>query len=273
MRFRPFALIIILKLSAASAHDYSPFVDPLFGLSEDALLVKRQGCEAGLNSCSDFGVNNICCPSDTTCTLDQAGNVACCTVGSACTGTIDGSVTGSATTTSATGIVVGGSTSLSTITSTGGVTSTTGAVGGGSTVPNSYYPFTYAPTSFADAGQCSSAFTSCQAASTSCFTSLAGSYGVTVGGFGGGITVQGVSGTILSVASSICSSLSSEGCSNLQQVSTCTVFGAGSGVIPTTTTSGGIVQIGNNGPRQTAYPGVFYAAGAGVVIGALGGVI
>ena len=145
-------------------------------------------------------------------------------------------------------------------------------------MPNTYYPFVYAPTSFVDADQCSSAFTSCQAASTACFTSLAGSYGVTVGGFGGGITVQGVSGTILSAASTICSSLSSAACSNLQQVSQCSNFGSGSGVTPTTISgssgsTGGIIQVGNDSPRRTACAGMLYVAGAGAVIGAMHGVI
>jgi hypothetical protein len=270
MHIRSLALISILSIAGASSPDYSPFSNPLFGLPEDALLVKRQGCQAGLDSCSGLGANNICCPSETTCTLDQAGQVACCSVGVACTGTIDGSFTESTASLSTTGGAVGGTT-----TTTGGVVSITGVGGGGSTVPNSYYPFIYAPTSFPDADQCSSAFTSCQAASTACFTSLAGANGVTVGGVdGGGITVQGVSGTILSAASSICSSLSSVGCSNLQQVSQCTIFGSGSGVTPTTTAgTGGIIQIGNHGPRQTACPGMLYAAGAGAVIGAIGGVI
>jgi hypothetical protein len=179
-----------------------------------------------------------------------------------CTGVISGSITGTPTT----GPIIG-----TTTTSTGGAVSITGVGGGGSTVPNSYYPFIYAPTSFPDADQCSSAFTSCQAASTACFTSLAGANGVTVGGFGGGVTVQGVSGTILSAASSICSSLSSVGCSNLQDVSTCSNFGSGLGVTPTTT--GGIIQIGNDSPRQTACPGMLYADGAGAMIGAMRGII
>ncbi|EXJ58954.1 hypothetical protein A1O7_06385, partial [Cladophialophora yegresii CBS 114405] len=267
---RSWALLSFLRIACGASHDYSPFSNPLGSLPEDALLVKRQGCQAGLESCSGLGANNVCCPSGTTCTLDQADQVACCSVGVACTGSIEGTLTGSIATSSTTGAALG-----STTTTTGGAISITGVGGGGSTVPNSYYPFIYAPTSFPNADQCSSAFTSCQAASTACFTSLAGANGVTVGGInGGGITVQGVSGTILSAASSICSSLSSVGCSNLQQVSQCTVFGSGSGVTPTTIAgTNGIIQIGNNGPRQTACPGMLYAAGAGAVIGAMGGVM
>ncbi len=279
MHSRSLSLICFLQvyIATASGFDYSPFSDPLFGLSKDALLVKRQLCEGGLDSCSGFGAN-LCCPLDTTCTLDQVGHVACCSTDAVCTGTIVGSITGSDGTTTTTGIVIGGGGVSSTTTFTGGVVTTTPVVEGGSTVPNTYYPFVYAPTSFVNADQCSSAFTSCQAASTACFTSLAGSYGVTVGGFGGGITVQGVSGTILSAASTICSSLSSVGCSNIQQVSQCSIFGSASGVIPTTitggiTSTGGVIQVGNGPARQTACPGILYAAGAGAILGAVHGVL
>ena len=277
MHLRPLFFIGILRITGASTSDHLPFSDPLFGLSHDALLVKRQGCQAGLNPCDNVGSNNLCCSAQETCTLDQVGHVACCSSGAVCSGTIAGSVTGSTTSTTNGIVVGGGSIPSSTTTSSGGIISVTGVSGGGSTVPNGFYPFIYAPTSFPNSDDCSSAFTSCQAASTACFTSLAGANGVTVGGFGGGITVQGVSGTILSSASSICSSLSSVGCSNLQQVSQCSVFGRGSGATPVTTTiggtgtTGGIVQIGNNGPRQTACPGMLYAAGAGAVIGAMRG--
>src|ERR1700753_3057513 len=109
MRIRPLVLISSLRIAATVGYDYSPFSDPLFGLSEDALLVKRQGCEAGLNSCSGLGANNVCCPEDTTCTLDQAGHVACCSTGAVCSGTIAGLATGTITT-SSTGIVLGGGT-------------------------------------------------------------------------------------------------------------------------------------------------------------------
>ena len=278
MQICALVLIAFLQIVGVSAQQYLPFSDPLFGLSEDTLLVRRQGCEAGLNSCSGLGANNICCPSDTSCTLDGAGHVACCSVGATCSGTIAGSVTGSITGSSSTAIVSGGTTTFTSPTTTsGGVISITGIGAGASTVPNSYYPFVYAPSAFPNAEQCSSAYTSCQSASTACFTSLAGINGVTIGGLGGGITVQGSSGTLLSTVSSICSSLSSIGCSNLQQVSQCTIYGSGSGVAPTAITTGtgtgGIVQVGNDGPRQTACPGMLYAAGAGAMLGAMRGVI
>ncbi|EXJ77620.1 hypothetical protein A1O3_09848 [Capronia epimyces CBS 606.96] len=271
-------LLPLLYTERAVADDYSPYSDPLFGLSDAALLVKRQSCNSGLNSCSGLGADSVCCPSGTNCALDEAGHIACCPSNAVCTGTIagtltgSGSGTGSATGTSSTsgGPVLGGTTSSTTASSPQITSLTTGVSGGGSTVPNNFYPFIYIPTTYANADLCTSAYSSCQSASTSCLVSLAGANGVTVSGFGGGITVQGTSGTVLSSASSICSSLSAVGCYNLQETQ-CSIFGSGSGGTATTTT--GFVQVGNDGPRQTACPGMLYAAGAGAVFGAVGGLI
>jgi hypothetical protein len=94
---------------------------------------------------------------------------------------------------------------------------------------------------------------------------------VTVSGLGGGITQQGATGTVLSSASTICSSLSAQGCYNLQETQ-CSIFGSGSAGT-TATSSNGFVQVGNDGPRQTACPGMFYAAGAVAVFGAIGGLV
>lgn len=281
----PLLLIGLLRtVVLASDGGYSPYSDPLFGLPDEALLVKRQSCSAGYNSCSNLGADTVCCPSGTNCATDEAGHVACCPFNAVCTGTIDGSVIGTSSTTStgsavlggtssttSTGpAVLGGTTTSSTSTVSGSITPTTGVAGGGSTVPNTFYPFIYIPTSYANADLCSSAFTSCQQQSTACLTSLAGANGVTVSGLGGGITVQGASGTILSQASSICSSLSAIGCYNLQETQ-CSIFGSATGVTPTATTTTGFIQVGNNGPRQTACPRMLYAAGAGAVI--VGGMI
>ena len=274
----------LFRVAYAIAHGYNPYSDPLFGLSNDALLVKRQNnCQSGYNSCGSLGENDACCPQDTSCALDQAGNIACCPSGAVCTGTIHGTRTGSATSASGTasgtssgGFVLGGTTATTTTSSASQITSapttTTGLAGGGSTVPNAFFPFVYIPTSYANAALCTTAFSSCQAASTSCYASLAGQNGVTVSGFGGGTTVQGATGTILSSASSICSSLSAEGCYNLQE-SQCSQFGTGGGQTGTATTTTGFVQVGNYGPRQTACPGMLYAAGAGAVFGAVGGLL
>jgi len=268
-------LVPLLRTVHGALENYSPYSDTIFGLSNNELLVKRQNCQSGYNSCSDLGADSVCCASGTNCALDDAGHVACCPDNAVCTGTIAGTITGTVTTssTSSGGFVLGGTTTSSTTSTTtsAGITSlTTGVSGGGSTVPNNFYPFIYIPTSYANADLCTSAYSSCQTASTSCFVSLAGANGVTVSGLGGGTTVQGASGTIASSASSICSSLSSEGCYGLQETQ-CSVFGSGSAGTATTTT--GFVQVGNDGSRPTDCFGMVYAAGAGAALGALHGLI
>lgn len=265
----------LLSTASAIADRYTPFFDSLFGLSNDALLIKRQNnCQSGYNSCASLGASDVCCSQGSTCALDQAGNIACCPSGAVCTGSIRGTRTGSVTsgtnTGSTTGFVLGGTTTSTTSTTSPGSTAqTTGVGGGGSTVPNNFYPFIYIPTTYANAALCTSAYSSCQTASTSCYVALAGQNGVTVSGFGGGITVQGASGTVLSTASSICSSLSLEACYGLRE-GQCAGFGTGQAGTATTT---GFVQVGNDGPRQTACPGILYAAGAGAMFGAVGGLL
>ncbi|EXJ86099.1 hypothetical protein A1O1_06468 [Capronia coronata CBS 617.96] len=283
MRFFASHLLVGLSFSytgSALPDNLSAYSNPLSALSVDALLVKRQSCASGLNSCSALGSDSVCCPSGTNCALDEAGHIACCPSNAVCTGTIAGTLTGSSTgsatgTTSTTSdSVLGGSSSSSTASPPGVTSLTTGVSGGGSTVPNNFYPFIYIPTSYANADLCTSAYSSCQSASTSCFASLAGANGVTVSGLGGGITVQGASGTLSSSASSICSSLSAAGCYNLQQ-SQCSMFGTASGATATSTATEttGFVQVGNVGPRQTPCPGMLYAAGAGVMFGAVGALV
>ncbi|KIV78817.1 hypothetical protein PV11_06426 [Exophiala sideris] len=254
---------LVNTVHAVNVNDgFSMFSDGLFGLSNNELLVKRSGCGSGYNACSGLGASSICCPTGTNCALDDAGHVACCPTNAKCTGTIGGTATAVATS--------------STTSTTSPATTTTGVAGGGSTVPNNYYPFVYIPTSYANAALCTSAYSSCQSASTSCFASLAGANGVTVSGLGGGITVAGTSGTVLSSASSICSSLSAKGCYSLQETQ-CSIFGTASGSATVTatasSTSGGFVQVGNEGPRRTACPRMLYVAGAGAMFGAMGGLV
>ena len=270
---RSIALLLSLALlHAASAidGDYSPFSDPLFGQSNDELVVKRQnGCQSGYNSCSAQGDSGACCPNGSNCANDAAGNVACCPTGALCTGVISGTAPSSLSTGTPTtsGVVLGTTSTLSTITtdfaSPVGLP-TTGVAGGGSTVPNSFYPFVYIPTSYANGDLCLTAYSYCQSQSTACASSLGGANGVTVSGFGGGITVQGASGTTLdpSSASSICSSLSQQACYGVSEAQ-CGVATNGA----TTATSATFVQAPNRGPRQTPCPGIVYAAGAGAVMG------
>lgn len=223
------------------------------------MLHKRQNCPTSYNNCASLGsgANVACCPTNQNCALDAAGHVACCPYNAVCTGTIAGTITASATTT--TGAPTLGVTTTTDDYNTASPT-VTGDFGGGSTVPNDFFPFIYIPTSYANAGLCSSAWTSCQAESTSCFASVAGVNGVTVSGVAGGTTISGNSGAVASSASSICSSLSTSACYNLQ-VTDCAQFGNG-GIASTSANAGG--------PRPTPCPGMVYAMGAGAVMGAAG---
>jgi hypothetical protein len=264
-----FSLLPIPSILASNA-GYSPFTSPLFGLSDEALLVKRQNCQSGYNQCANLGANEACCPPDTNCELDQAGHVACCPISAACTGTVNVTITGSQTGPSTGGssntdFILGGTTSSTTTFQAPG-SLTTGVEGGGSTVPNTQYPFIYIPTSYANADLCLTAYSQCQAQSTACLTSLAGVNGVTVSGLGFGITVEGASVTVLSSASSVCSSLSQEACYGIQE-NVCNNFGGG--VATATDATASVVQQ-NAVPRRTACPGMVYAAGAGAVAGAMG---
>lgn len=256
-------LAAVLAHTTAAREGYSLFVDPFSNRPRNPLLVERQTCPLGYNLCSSINVDNACCPSDTNCTYDDAGHVACCPFNTVCTGTIAGTITGSTTptltdSTSSSAFVITSTITATPTTSFQSITSiasvpTTGVAGGGSTVPNQYFPFVYIPTSYANAGLCSTYWTSCQAESTSCLVSLAGANGVTVGGFGQGITVQGSTGTVLSAASSICSSLSMQACYGLQ-LQRCNQLSGGA----------------NAAPRMAACPCVMYIAGAGAVLGAMG---
>jgi len=264
----PLFLSALLPSCFALSGDHSPFTDPLHKSNVHPPLVKRQSCPSGYNVCSSLGASDVCCPSDTTCALDQANHVACCPLGAVCTGTIGGTLTGSATTS---GFVLGGTTTLSTTTSTTNF-ATPSLTLTGSTVPNQFFPFVYIPTTYANAALCTSAYSNCQAESTACFNSLAGVNGVTISGLGGGITQVGNTGTILSSASSICSSLSMQACYGLQTTQ-CSAFpsatGVGGATVTVTASDSAFVQAAAAGPRQAACPGMVYAAGAGAMMGAI----
>lgn len=130
------------------------------------------------------------------------------------------------------------------------------------------FVFTYIPTSYANAQLCETAYSVCQQQSSACFSSLGGVNGVTVSVIGGGGTTVNGGGSAQTVtnAAGVCSSLSSQACYGIQEAQ-CTNFGTGGG------SAGGVVSTGSGndaGPRQTAYPGMVYAAaGAGVVYGAM----
>lgn len=259
-------ILLLLPTIHATSGGYCPFSKPFIRLLDSSPLAKRQGCQSGYGACSNLGAE-ACCPPDTTCTLDEAGNVACCPLNAACTGTVSVTITGTASAsslptsvTSTTGIVLG-TTSTTPVQTLG---SLTGVGGGYSTVPYPSYNFIYIPTSYANADLCFTAFSQASAQSTACLTSLAGVNGVTVSGVGFGITVTGASGTAISSAASVCSSLSSRAVYG-EQSDVCSRIGGG---VVTDSTGGLVTQ--NAMPRQTACPGLVYAAGAGAVMGAMG---
>ena len=237
---------------AASQIQEATFSNDLQGRSPNPLhFLKRQSlCPSGYSSCSSLGNSGACCPSGTNCAKDQNGNVACCPVNAVCTGVISGS----APRTSATsGFVLGGPSTTAPPT-----TAPATLPSGYSTVPNQYYPFVAIPTSYQNAQSCLNAYSTCQAASTSCFNSLAGQNGVTVGGFASlGVTQAGAAGSGATAASSICASLYTRGCYNLQS-SVCSSFGTAAG--QTT----GFIQA-NAGPAPVRCTGAFYTAAAAVL--------
>ena len=235
--------LLASSTAATSSSTICPFIAPFIDQSrsypinnEDPLLdlFRRQqnNCPIGYNSCSKLGAANVCCSVSAVCSADAANDVACCPSGAQCTGTIGatGSVTGAVTDTGTTaggGFIFGSATT--TASTTGPITSSARVPQ--STVANAYFPFLYIPTSFANAAVCSSYYSSCGTEFSSCTASIGGGInGVTVTGGGAGITVQGATAS----AASICSSLSSQACYNLQ-LGDCPQFGTaaatGSGVI------------------------------------------
>ncbi|CAM1507373.1 Fc.00g070140.m01.CDS01 [Cosmosporella sp. VM-42] len=165
-------------------------------------LFRRDGtCPANTFQCSEelgSAFSDICCQTGQTCALDANNSPACCPSGAVCTGT--------APATAATGAPVA-------------------AV---SYVPNSYFSFPYAPTSYDNRDTCSSAVKACSRNYDSCVSVLGdgGSYGVTIDvPGGGGTTVAGVGANVGASATPICSSLSSEACSDLEATQ-CVDFGS-----------------------------------------------
>lgn len=182
-------------------------------------LVKRQGngCANNYFNCAGLGAPGLCCPRTAVCSADQAGHVACCPQGAACTGAL-GRPTGNPTATATVPFVT------ATTTANGPFVQQTNGANHGSTVQNQFYPFPYIPTTYKDAAACSSAYTSCQSDAASCTSALAnGAAGVTISAPNGGATITAIPSVGLSSAQSICSSLSSLGCSQLT-VEACQAF-------------------------------------------------
>ena len=256
---RALALLVASVLLQTSQADYQPFVDTLQSEPIAHPLLKRQsGCPSAHTACTALNAPGACCPTGTNCARDQNGTVACCPSNAVCSGVISGTAPVSAT--SSTPFVLGGTTQTS-------ITQSASLASGYSTLTGVPYPFLVIPTSYPNSQQCLNAFSSCQSASSACFNSLVGVNGVTVSGLGTQGVTQAATGTIpAESASSVCSSLSSRGCYNIQSA-LCSSFGS-AGV--TATTGTGFVQV-NAGPAAVARcTGAIYTAAAMVVAAGAG---
>lgn len=261
------ALALLCTLFALLRPSYStpePEPEPVAYLdthrdrSSSPLLVKRQSCPSDHTSCSNLGDAGACCPNDTVCARDSSGQIACCPIGASCVGSLGSSPS------STTPFVLGGTTTT-TQSAPPSATSQATLASGYSTVPNQYYPFILIPSTYANSQSCLDAYTSCQSASTACFNSLNGQNGVTISGVGTqGLTQPGVTGTIAAGASSICSSLSEEGCYGLQSTQ-CSQFGSAGATV----TTGFVGAAGNAAyPAVARCTGAMYTAAAAAMAGA-----
>ncbi|KAA8644600.1 hypothetical protein EYZ11_010919 [Aspergillus tanneri] len=163
------------------------------------LLKRDDNCPAGYNACTNMDKSDICCKQGSRCTRDAADNIACCPTGASCTGSLTGDS--------------GRSTSFR-FPQTATATQTTApndATITGSTIPGAY-PFVLVPTTFPNAGVCSSYYSLCESDYTKCVSSLGGGYAVTVGGGGAGVTRGGGAPSAVST----CASLSQEACHGLK---------------------------------------------------------
>ena len=141
-------------------------------------------------------------------------------------------------------------------------------ISGTSTISNHYYPFPIMATTYKDAADCSTSYSSCQAESAKCTGFVeGGGYGVTVSGQAGQITQQAAMPA--SSAESICASLSQQACNGLQLPQCSTLGGA------KPTGSGGTFVIGekSNAGAMPSRCRAMYAVGVGRAIGFAGRVI
>ena len=271
----PLLLALLLPthlLSSASAQEYAPFFPGFsnnFDRDELAIFnldIFRRGDSKCGTSCSSMGAN-VCCGKKASCALDQAGNVACCPNGAACTGTISAPPAGDITSGPTTGVAAAAAMGTTAPTAAPSA-AISHAISGTSTVANSYYPFPVLPTTFANAGDCSSSFSGCQAESAKCTGFVeGGGYGVTVdGGSGGGVTQQGVIAP--ASAEAICSSLSAAACHGLQ-LGMCSTLGGGGA--QTSEPPGQSFVVGGSSAAAAATNGLRnFGVGVGVVLGVAG---
>lgn len=111
-------------------------------------------------------------------------------------------------------------------------------------VPNTYFSFPYAATTYPNSAACESAVSVCSRNYEVCTSGLGGGSGfavtIDVPG-GGGVTVDGTGANLGPAVTSVCSSLSSEACSDMEATS-CDTFGPDS-ASATTRTGLGLVMV------------------------------
>lgn len=202
-------LFLVLAWASVVCASLQPFQP----VETAAPVAKRQqsACLANFFSCADQGpaFDGVCCQNGQRCALDASESPACCPTNAVCTGTAPESFVppGAAATTAA------------------------------SYVPNVFFSFPYVATYFANPGHCSAAISQCSANYAACTSQLAeqdgsgAGYAVTVVVPGGGGTTVAAAGGISvgpAAATSICNSLSSAACGDLQP-SMCTMTGTSAG--------------------------------------------
>lgn len=243
---------LLLAFSMAVSSEYSPFYEPYLGETSRSyngfvldVFRRDDNCGSGL-SCEAMGDKASCCKSKTRCAVDMAGHVACCPDNAQCTGTIGG---GAAT---AMATSIGSS-------PTGPAASAAITAGSGRIVSNGFYPFPYLPTTYPNAAVCSSSFSSCQTEFSKCTSNLlAGDNGLTISGIGPGITREAALPS--TSAASVCSSLSTKACYNLQ-LTNCPMYG---------TAAGGTFEAAE-GAAPTRCAGMYgVGMGVGVALGVAG---
>ncbi|KAF4462914.1 hypothetical protein FALBO_10275 [Fusarium albosuccineum] len=174
-----------LIVAAPAAATYIPAASQIFR--------RDDSCPANTFQCSEeLGeqFSDICCQNGQTCALDADDQPACCPSGAVCTGTAPATAP------------------------TGDATASV------SYVPNSYFAFPYAATTFSNEGACTSAVDACSENYDQCVDYLGdgGQYGVTiVVPGGGGTTVEGGGQALGTSATGVCSSLSSRACGDLEK--------------------------------------------------------
>ncbi|KAH8808398.1 hypothetical protein F5884DRAFT_792085 [Xylogone sp. PMI_703] len=274
-----FLLPLINRATAYSPSNFAPFLLPSDNeatlLSNDSLtpveleLLKRAGnCPNNYNPCIGNGAGS-CCTAGSVCTVDNANNIACCRLGATCTGTI-------ATPANSGGVSTGGFAGFGSRTSTASAPSNAIATvtGSLSLVQNSYFPWPYIPTSYANSAACNSAYQACQTNYMVCTNDLVGGgFAVTISVPGGGGTTIAPTATALPTpsATSICSSLYSEGCFNIQS-SDCAQFG--NGPAPSATNSDGFIAgTGGNAASSLSMGSISLKVIAAVMLGVAGQVV